>query len=176
VARERDRNRRQDAPEANSSPLADAGSGGVTDQADLRELAPTISELFDAASAGDDDAYLQLVTGELRKTLLDTRKQLGRDKFRQSLRRSVSGVKGVSSKLAEQAPTGFVAVDVEIVFADRNEKQRMLLVEKRSGWVIASIEKARAVKPPIPYGTPVFEEPLEAELEGSGRSASEPEG
>ena len=57
--------------------------------------------------------------------------------------------------------------DVEIVFADRNERQRMLLVPERGGWAIASLEQAQMLKPPIPYGTPVFEppEPQQAEAE-----------
>ena len=176
VARERDRSRRTDALEKAGSQLADADADGGTEPTDTGELAAAINDLFNAASEGDDDAYLRLVTGELRKTLLDTRRQLGREAFRQSLRRSVSGIKGVASKRAEQSPPGFVATEVEIIFADRNEKQRMLMVEQRSGWAIASIETARMIKPPIPYGTPVFEEPLEAEAEGSGGNASESDG
>jgi hypothetical protein len=166
VARQRDRSRRPQTPEAAGSQLPDAPGEGGADQTQVAELAATINDLFNAASEGDDDAYLRLVTGELRKTFSDTRKQLGREAFRESLKRSVSGIKGLATKPAEQSPPGFVAVDVEIIFADRNEKQRILLVEQRSGWAIASMERARMIKPPIKYGTPVFEEPLEAEAEG----------
>jgi hypothetical protein len=122
-----------------------------------------INDLFDAASDGDDNAYLRLVTGDLKTSLLDTRKQLGRKAFGESLKKSMAGIKGLAVRPAEDAPAGFVARYVDIVFADRNETQRMLLVDERTGWAVASIEQAQMVKPPIPYGTPVFEEPLGAE-------------
>ena len=57
------------------------------------------------------------------------------------------------------APDGAVALDVDIVFADRNENQRILLAPKGNGRVIVSIDAALMSKPPVPYGTPVFEDP-----------------
>jgi len=60
-----------------------------------------------------------------------------------------------------------VALDLEIVFADRNQRQRMLLERTRGGWAIRAIEAAEMVKPPIPYGTPVFEEAKPEESKGS---------
>jgi len=119
----------------------------------------TVTEFFTAAGDGDDRAYLRLVTGELRKSLEHTRSESGAEAFRQGLRRSAGGIKGLAVTRAEGAPAPLAAVDVEIVFADRNERQRMLLEPTRSGWAIASIEQAEMVKPPIAYGTPVFEMP-----------------
>jgi hypothetical protein len=118
-----------------------------------------VSELFTAASDGNDRAYLRLLSGELRKSLERDRSQAGDESFRQGLRRSAAGIKGLAVTRAGDAPGEMVALDVEIVFADRNERQRMLLEPKRGGWTIASIEQAEMRKPPIPYGTPVFEEP-----------------
>ncbi len=117
-----------------------------------------VYELFDAAEKGDDRAYLRLVTGELRKSLENSRSQLGGEAFRQSLRRSAAGVKGVAVPGDYGELGDSVLLDVEIVFTDRIERQRMLLERKGSGWVIAAIEAAQMVQPPIPYGTPVFEE------------------
>ena len=37
----------------------------------------------------------------------------------------------------------------------------MLLERKQGGWAISAIEAAQMLKPPIPYGTPVFEAPEE---------------
>ncbi len=117
-----------------------------------------VSAFFDAAGNGDDDAYLRLVDGELRESLEHTRAQLGAQAFRRSLERSSHGIKGLAVTRSGNAPPGLVALNVEIVFTDRNERQRMLLLQKRTGWVITSIEGATMVKPSIPYGTPVFVE------------------
>ena len=122
-----------------------------------------VSAFFDAAARGDDGAYLRLASGELRNSLENTKAQLGTPEFQESLRRSAAGIKGLAVTRAGGAPADFVAVDVEIVFADRIERQRMLLAPQGSGWTIASIEAAEMVKPPIPYGTPVFEEPAAEE-------------
>jgi len=119
----------------------------------------TINAFFDAASRGDDAAYLRLTTGELRKTLEKTRAEQGTGPFRDGLKRSAAAIKAVAVSRSDRAPLEGIAVDVDIVFADRNEQQRMVLVEERGGWAIANIEAAETVKPAIPYGTPVFEEP-----------------
>ncbi len=118
-----------------------------------------VSAFFDAAGRGDDDAYLRLVAGQLRESLENTRDQLGTEAFRKDIQRSVAGIKGLAITQSNEARPGTTAIDVEIVFADRNERQRMLLVQTRNGWAITDIDKATMVKPPIPYGTPVFEEP-----------------
>ena len=126
-----------------------------------RELPDTpeaaVSALFDAADRGDDEAYLALVTGELARSLRSTRSQLGAEAFRQDLRRSAAGIKGLAVARANDAPSGCVAVDVEIVFADRNERQRIVVVPEAGGWAILALGPAATTQPAIPYGTPVYE-------------------
>ncbi len=120
-----------------------------------------INRLFDAASAGDDRAYLRLVGGELRKSLERERRQLGVEPFRESLRRTIDGVMGLAIVRSDQATPGCVAMDVTITFVDRNEDQRMLLAMEGDRWLVTSISAATMSKPPIPYGTPVFGDPSE---------------
>ena len=127
----------------------------------------TVTQFFTAAGDGDDRAYLRLTTGELRKTLEQARRESGAEAFREGLRRSAGGIKGLAVTRADDAPLPLAAVDVEIVFADRNERQRMLLEPIRRGWAIASIEQAEMVKPPIAYGTPVFDVPEAEESEST---------
>ena len=115
----------------------------------------TVSAFFDAAESGDDEMYLRLTSGRLRNSLEGTRSQLGVDAFRESLRQSAAKIKGLAFTRNDTAPPGPIALDVEIVFADRNERQKMLLSPQRNGWTIHSIEAAQMVKPAIPYGTPV---------------------
>ena len=116
-----------------------------------------VSEFFDAADRGDDRAYLRLVDGELRKSLAAERSQQGGEAFRESIRRTGAGIKALVSMPSSDAPDGIVALDVDIVFADRIESQRMLLKPKGNGWLIVSISAAQMSKPPVAYGTPVFE-------------------
>ncbi|MFH1923253.1 MAG: hypothetical protein ABIP48_25605 [Planctomycetota bacterium] len=125
----------------------------------------TVSEFFAAAGNGDDRAYLRLVTGELRKSLENARSQAGVEAFRNGLRRSAAGIKGLAVSRADETPD-LVTLDLELVFADRNERQRMLLEATGGGWAIRAIEAAEMLKPPIAYGTPVFEEPKPEEREG----------
>jgi hypothetical protein len=117
-----------------------------------------VNELFDAAARGDDAAYLRLLGGELRKTLESSREQLGATAFRESLRRSAAGIKGLAVSRGEQAPPDRVALDLDLVFADRNERQRMLLVDTGRGFMIVALDGATMVKPPVAYGTPVYDE------------------
>ncbi|MBI4578259.1 MAG: hypothetical protein HY718_01060 [Planctomycetes bacterium] len=118
----------------------------------------TVSAFFDAAGRGDDDAYLKLVSGNLLDTLRSARDQVGPDAFRANLRRSAAGIKGLAVTRRPDAGADFVTLEVEIVFADRNERQQMLLARQPGGWVIASIDTALATKPAKTYGTPVYDD------------------
>jgi len=117
-----------------------------------------VNALFTAAERGDDGAYLALVGGPLRASLQESRAQLGAEKFRRSLRASVAGVKTLAITAATGAPPDQAALDVEVGFADRVERQRMVLARQGGGWVIMAAGAAAAGKPAIPYGTPVFDE------------------
>ena len=122
-----------------------------------RELAPTpeaaVNAMFDAAEKGDDEAYLALTGGELERQLRGTRSQEGAEAFREDLRRSAAGIKGLGVSRADGAPVGTVALDVEI-----NERQRYMAAPADGGWVITAISAAATTRPSIPYGTPVFGE------------------
>lgn len=148
VLRGRDRGAGPPAPSA-GTPVGDAAS----------ETPETIvSAFFDAAGRGNIDEYLGLVTGDLRTSLEGTRSQLGDDGFRRNIQRTAAGVKGLATYRSAEQPVDGIALDVELVFADRNEKQRFTLRKAGRRWRIAAIGPATAAKPAIPYGTPVFEE------------------
>jgi hypothetical protein len=115
-----------------------------------------VNAFFEAAARGDDRAYLDLVAGPLRAALEETRSGVGPEKFRQGLKDSATGLKGLAITAGRDAPPDQVALDVELVFADRNERQRMLLVPQGAAWVIVSMSAASGQKPAIPYGTPVY--------------------
>lgn len=129
----------------------------------------TVSKLLRAAENEDADAYLRLTGGDLRKSLEQMRSELGSDGFREHLRGFADGVKGVAVFGEDAREVDQVTLDVEFIFADRNERQRVTLARRGRRWVITSMEKAQMVKPPIRYGTPVFEEPpADEESRGGG--------
>ncbi len=116
-----------------------------------------VDAFFDAAERGDDREYLRVTAGELRKELDNRRKQLGREAFREHLKRSQAKILGLAKFEPEDVTADRVAVDVEIVFADHKQRQKMLLRREGTGWVITLIETAQRVESPIAYGTPVYE-------------------
>ena len=122
----------------------------------------TLSAFFDAAGRGDDASYLRLAGGALARSLEETRREQGPAAFREQLRRSNAGLKGLAVSRAADAPSDGVALSLELVFADRVERQRALLVPQGAGWAITSLTTATHQKPAVPYGTPVFEEPAPA--------------
>ena len=69
-----------------------------------------VTELFSAAAEGDDRAYLRLLTGELRDSLENARNQAGVDAFRESLRRSATGIKGLAVTRADETGADRVPV------------------------------------------------------------------
>lgn len=117
-----------------------------------------VAAFFEAAGRGDDALYLRLTSGSLRASLEDTRSQLGAAAFRESLQRTAAGMKGLAASRGAEGSEGRVVLDVELVFADRIERQQMSLAPKGTGWTIESITGTNMIKPPVAYGTPVFEE------------------
>jgi hypothetical protein len=114
-----------------------------------------VSALFDAASRGDDAIYLKLLAGDLRRSLEDSRSQMGVEAFRKGLKQSTAGLKAVATSAAG-ATGDQTLLDVDLVFADRNERQSIALAPKDNGWQVVSISAAVFQKPDVLYGTPVF--------------------
>jgi hypothetical protein len=113
-----------------------------------------VRRLFEAAQRGDAPAYLATLTGTLRSSFESSRSQMGAAAFSASLRQSMAAVKGFAVSTAGGPSPEEAGLDVELVFADHNERQRFVLVRQGGGWLVAAIEKADAYKPPRPYGSP----------------------
>ena len=116
-----------------------------------------VNVLFQAAQRGDAPAYLATLTGTLRSSFESTQSQIGAEAFAASLRESVAGMKGLAVSPAGEPSPDRAELDVELVFSDRNQRQRFVLLRQGGGWLVARIDKADTVKPPIPYGAPVFD-------------------
>jgi hypothetical protein len=113
--------------------------------------------LLEAAQRGDAPVYLATLTGTLRTSFESTQSQIGAAAFSASLRESAAGIKGFAMSPAGESSRDRADLDVELVFADRNERQRFVLVRQSGGWLIAAIDKADTFKPPMPYGAPAFD-------------------
>jgi hypothetical protein len=116
-----------------------------------------VRQLFQAAQRGDAPAYLAMLAGALRRSFESTQSQMGAAAFSASLRQSMAGVKGFAMSPAGGLSPDEAGLDVELVFPDRNERQRLVLVRQGGGWLVAAIGKADACKPPVPYGAAVFD-------------------
>ena len=121
-----------------------------------------VNAFFDAADRGDDEAYLALLDEALRESLENTRAQVGPDRFRQDLRKSVAGMKGLAVSRSDEAGgdrasprESRVTLDVDVVFADRTERQRIVVSRKETGWAVTDLGAAKLGVPKIRYGTPV---------------------
>jgi len=124
-------------------------------------LPPTPDEAvkshFQAAERGDAPAYLATLTGALRSSFESTQAQIGAEGFAASLRESVAGMKSFAISPAGEVSPAEAELDVELVFADRNQRQRFVLIRQSGGWLVARIDKAETIKPPIPYGATVYD-------------------
>jgi hypothetical protein len=115
-----------------------------------------VNALFDAAARGDDGAYLALTAGELAASLRRARSQAGDEAFRAELRRSAAGILGLALSRRDDGPKDAVALDVELIFADRNERQRIVLAGGDEGWAVVEMHRAATTRPAVPYGTSVL--------------------
>jgi len=116
-----------------------------------------VRAFFAAAEQGDASAYIALLSGPLNRSFRETQSQLGVAAFRDSLRNSVKGLKGFAISRSDDATEDRAAIEVELVFADRNERQRFDLARDARGWSIAAIGQAVIENSLQPYGTPVYD-------------------
>ena len=117
----------------------------------------TVRAFFAAAQDGDAAAYYSLLSGPLRSSFEETQSQADGEAIRDRLRDTVAGLKGIAVSHAADGSDDRATLDVELVFVDRSERQRFVVVRESRGWVIAAIDRAEAEKPAAPYGSPVYD-------------------
>jgi hypothetical protein len=118
-----------------------------------------IQAMLDASRRGDSRAYLDCFAGEMRPQLESTRQQMGEGRFREYLVESQAAVMGVATSRLPEAQADRARCEVEFVLKDKNQRQTVELRNDGGRWRIESMSQAVYVKPVIPYGTKVFEEP-----------------
>ena len=129
-----------------------------------------IQSMLDASRRGDIRAYLDCFTSAFRPQLEATRQQMGEGRFRAYLVESQAPVVGVATTRLPEAGPDRARCEVEFVLRDKNQRQTVELRKQGERWRIETMSQAVYVKPVIPYGTKVFEEPKKKE----GRGKAEP--
>ena len=107
--------------------------------------------MFDAARAGDAQAYLDCFSGPLREQLAATAKEDA--KFKEYLIRQNSAVQGMAVTVTDRPNADEARVRLEYVYSDHNEVQNVHLKRVGARWKIINIDGAQPVHPLVPYGT-----------------------
>lgn len=128
-----------------------------------------IQTMLDASRRGDARAYLGCFTGAMRPQLEATRQQMGEGRFREYLAESQAAVMGVATTRLAGAPPDTARFEVEFVLRDKNQRQTVELINEGGRWRIDSMSQAVYMKPAIPYGTKVFDEPAATNAPPSGK-------
>jgi hypothetical protein len=117
--------------------------------------AEAIYAMLDAARGGDITAYLSHYSGQMNATLRRAVADQGEAGFKNYLVSSNAAIKGVAVMDPRPVTDGEVAIQVEYVFQDRNERQMMYLENRGGAWTIYRVDASEHVKTTVPYGTPV---------------------
>jgi hypothetical protein len=114
-----------------------------------------IYRMLDAARAGDGSAYLRQYAGEMEAQLRQAAAEKTEADFKSYLQTSNAEIKGVAVSEPKTLPDREVEVEVEYIYQDRNETQRMYLKKYGDEWKITRVSGAERVKTLAPYGSPV---------------------
>lgn len=117
-----------------------------------------IQAMLDASRRGEARAYLNCFTDAMRPQLDATRQQMGEARFREYLAESQAPVMGVATTKLPDARPERARIEVEFILRDKNQRQTIELKQEGGRWRIEAMSQAVYAKPPIPYGTKVFEE------------------
>ena len=117
-----------------------------------------INAMLDASRRGDTRAYLDSFTDAMRPQLEATGQQMGDARFREYLIESQAPVMGVATMKKSDLRPDLARYEIEFVYRDKNQRQLVELKKEGDRWLIDSMGQAVYAKPPIPYGTKVFDD------------------
>lgn len=117
-----------------------------------------INTMLDACRRGDARAYLGCFTETMRPQLDATRQQMGDTRFREYLMESQVPVMGVATMKKGDVRPDLVRYEIEFVLKDKNQRQMVELKREGERWLVDSMGQSVYAKPPIPYGTKVFDD------------------
>jgi len=112
--------------------------------------AECIANYYESLKSGDIEKYLHCLGGTYREE--------GR-RFFAAVCRDVKDLKGVVQQAGQAANGSPLWVDVEEVRTAGIRRLRYHLCQDGGSWVIVAIDPPRETSAPVPYGTPVGDEP-----------------
>jgi hypothetical protein len=133
-----------------------------TNSADAATPEDAVQAMLDASRRGDTVAYLDCFTETMRPQLDATRQQMSEARFREYLAESQAPVMGVATSRLPETRPDHARIEVEFILRDKNQRQTVELKNDAGQWRIEAMSQAVHAKPPLPYGTKVFEEPKNA--------------
>jgi hypothetical protein len=83
---------------------------------------------------------------------------MGDARFREYLVESQAPVMGVATMKKSDLRPDLVRYEIEFVHRDKNQRQMVELKKEGDRWLIDSMGQTVYAKPPIPYGTKVFDD------------------
>ena len=107
--------------------------------------------MFDAARAGEAEAYLECFSGPLRDQLAASAREDA--KFQEHLTIQNSGVQGIAVTVTDRPSADEARVRLEYVYNDHNEVQNVRLKREGARWRITNMDGAQPFQPVVPYGT-----------------------
>jgi hypothetical protein len=115
----------------------------------------TIYRMLDAARSGNAAAYLGEYTGQMEAHLKQVLAEKGDAAFQRYLISANAEIKGVAVSPPKETAAGEVEIQVEYVYQERNEVQRIGLEQRGGRWKIARVDSAERVQTLVPYGSAV---------------------
>ena len=114
-----------------------------------------VYETLDAVREGDLPKYIAAHTGAMLTALQRAIREIGEARLLQSLKERNAPLKGIA--VLEPVPLSDreIKLQVEYVYADRNEIQIYYLEKSADRWKIARVDGTQRIETLIPYGTPV---------------------
>lgn len=116
----------------------------------------TINRMMDAARDGDVNGYLACFSGQMEKTLRQSVEEMSSSGFADYLKTNNKLIKGFAMYEPKEVSESAVDVQVEYVYADRNEAQHFRLEKLLGRWTITKVDGIERVETIVPYGTPVY--------------------
>lgn len=112
-----------------------------------------IYAMFDAARAGNTQAYLDCFSGPLHDQLAATAREDSAAKFKAYLMGQNSAVQGMAVTITDRLSPDEARLRVEYVYTDHNEIQNVHLKKQGTRWKIINMDVVQPVQPVLPYGT-----------------------
>lgn len=128
---------------------ADADRSG---QSEIEEL---VMRQFDAARSGDVDAWRAAYAGVELERINAQVAAVGRDEFAVALKSEAVSILSCVTSGWTIEDEDEASMLLELIYADRNRKCRLLLKKTNGRWRITERAQLDEFAPEIPYGTPV---------------------